>query len=328
MASEQEFYVWFHEGRRCNGLDIEKLYDRFNSEPDKIDVHMKLLGYYLDNPDIRAPANGVNLQEANIAWCINNVPHCTLLTLATADISVNGPSDSYDRLAKCWRDAVANDVDDQQIVLNAAEFFVFRDPRTSVKILLRSLPKKNVSPKYLQLLSEAYKRIHRREGQQAIEGLSEIQRVLDTQSVSGNWVELSVSLVELAIECGDLEGANKFLNYFFDNKDKDQVFDINFLTHKAHILRGQVAFKQGDADMAGKILLEAADVPESPHMKIAGPSMRLARDLLRAGKKDVVLEYIERWKGRWDGPTSFLLTQWEQEVRHGEEPDFDPNVRY
>ena len=108
--------------------------------------------------------------------------------------------------------------------------------------------------------------------------------------------------------------------------------------HHGNLIRGRVAMKAGDVASAEAFLLAAGRTPGSPQLSSFGPNMQLAAELLAAGARDAVLQYLEDCKAFWKmdrvpavgGPRSTidLLDSWAADVRDGRSPDFGANLAY
>ncbi|HSE77657.1 MAG TPA: hypothetical protein VLG66_06600 [Alphaproteobacteria bacterium] len=93
--------------------------------------------------------------------------------------------------------------------------------------------------------------------------------------------------------------------------------------HQAHIALGRIALSTGARDAAVRHLLDAGRAPGKSHLNSHGPSMRLARDLLLAGERAAVVEYLELCKPLWDeGRREQVLDRWIATIRAGRMPDF------
>ena len=94
-----------------------------------------------------------------------------------------------------------------------------------------------------------------------------------------------------------------------------------------NLVHGRLALRAGKKDAANAFLLAAGRSPGSPQMDSFGPNMSLANDLLRAGERDVVIEYFDLCRVFWrDGHP--LLDQWTADVRAGRTPQFGANLVY
>ncbi len=90
---------------------------------------------------------------------------------------------------------------------------------------------------------------------------------------------------------------------------------------------GQIALADGHLAEAKQCLLASADSDGSPTMNSFGPNMTLARELLRQGETEVVLQYFERCRVFWNRHAD-TLDQWTEEVQTGRIPDFGANLVY
>lgn len=67
----------------------------------------------------------------------------------------------------------------------------------------------------------------------------------------------------------------------------------------------------------------------SPQSKTFGPNMKLAKQLLDEGEKEIVLEFLDLCKKFWYKVFSFnKVRKWKNQIRKGEIPDFGGNLIY
>ena len=97
--------------------------------------------------------------------------------------------------------------------------------------------------------------------------------------------------------------------------------------HVANLVLGRIELRAGDKEKAIEYLLAAGRTPGSPQLNSFGPDMLFAKELLKAGEKDAVLEYLELCAKFWKMKDVPLET-WKAQIEKGETPDFGPNVRY
>jgi hypothetical protein len=91
--------------------------------------------------------------------------------------------------------------------------------------------------------------------------------------------------------------------------------------HRANTVLGIVALRAHDVQRAVDHLHRSAAVEGSPQLKSFGPSMWLARDLLRAGEVQVVLSYFRQCGLFWPHGREWLRI-WDLKVRRGAMPSF------
>lgn len=91
--------------------------------------------------------------------------------------------------------------------------------------------------------------------------------------------------------------------------------------HFAHTALGLLALGSGDNRAAVEELRLSGETPGSPQLNSFGPSMRLARDLLRAGESAAVLSYLQQCRRFWK-MGDIWLGMWEKKVARGAMPTF------
>lgn len=91
--------------------------------------------------------------------------------------------------------------------------------------------------------------------------------------------------------------------------------------HAGHSVLGLLALNEGDRPEAIRQLKKAGATPGSPQLGSFGPTMQLAKALLRSGESEAVLGYFEQCRAFWKMGTVWL-DLWEQKVRAGGIPNF------
>jgi hypothetical protein len=117
----------------------------------------------------------------------------------------------------------------------------------------------------------------------------------------GHAVELAAEALELARSYPD--------NWNFGNA-----------LHLAHTVQGLVALGRDDVGVAVDELASAGATPGSPQLDSFGPSMELARALLKRGQTEPVLKYLAQCRVFWKMGTTWL-NLWEPMVRAGRVPN-------
>jgi hypothetical protein len=131
-----------------------------------------------------------------------------------------------------------------------------------------------------------------------------------------------------AFRRGDLEAAEaRALQLLRIAERSPQDWNHGNALHHAHSLLGRIALARGQTAVAETELLESANVAGSPQLKSFGPNMQLALDLLNAGRRDAVLEYLRLCGKFWEmGQAS--LRRWATDVESGRVPEFGGNLLY
>jgi tetratricopeptide (TPR) repeat protein len=94
--------------------------------------------------------------------------------------------------------------------------------------------------------------------------------------------------------------------------------------HFAHTALGLLALRESDTATAAEELKKSGSTPGSPQLNSFGPSMELAKALLRAGQIDVVLDYLNYCREFWEMGHA-RLDVWDAKIRSGQVPNFQMN---
>ncbi len=131
-----------------------------------------------------------------------------------------------------------------------------------------------------------------------------------------------------SFEAGHFEDAARFAKELLEISSRFKK-DWNYgnAVQDGNLVLGRLAVKDGRINEAKQFLLEAGKSKGSPQMDTFGPNMSLAKDLLRKGERDVVLEYFELCRKFW-GMHDGRLDQWSKEVKQGKIPKFGSNLIY
>jgi hypothetical protein len=97
--------------------------------------------------------------------------------------------------------------------------------------------------------------------------------------------------------------------------------------HAANIVLGRLALRKGETDRAKEFLIAAGKTPGSPQLDTFGPDMILAKELLKKGETQAVLDYFDLCAKFWKMENG-KLAAWRAAIRADETPDFGPNLRY
>ncbi|MDX2154324.1 MAG: thioredoxin domain-containing protein [Bryobacteraceae bacterium] len=78
----------------------------------------------------------------------------------------------------------------------------------------------------------------------------------------------------------------------------------------------------------GRILVGAHSYEQlSPALATFGPSMKLANELLKRGRRDDVVRFLEECRKFWKLDRG-RIDRWVREIKAGVDPDFGPNLLY
>ncbi len=155
--------------------------------------------------------------------------------------------------------------------------------------------------------------------------LAEVERLLREGGPQAEWApSLREVACELALSIGRIDDARSHAEQLLvvnvgepEDKPTDNV-------HNGHLLLGRVALHEGDVDRSKAHLVLAGRAGATGMVPIFGPDMRLAKDLLVRGERDVVIRYLTLCRAFWErGP----VDEWIDQIRAGGFPDFGSNLK-
>jgi hypothetical protein len=148
--------------------------------------------------------------------------------------------------------------------------------------------------------------------------------------------ELDQSIAQAALEAGELDKAKTKSELVLRNNTNKSDWNYGNLLHTAHSILGRAALKEGDKAAARTHLVAAGRTPGSPQLNSFGPEFTFAREMLEAGEKEAVLEYLDLVGKFWGvvNPTlannpnsvkvaernSAQLKNWKEEIAAGRIP--------
>ena len=156
------------------------------------------------------------------------------------------------------------------------------------------------------------------------ENLSSAKAVLRANQSADRRFPLLLTAATAAVKLGSYDEAQGYANELltlapsFPHQNGDAI-------HDGHTVLGRVALARGDRETARRELLLAGSTPGSPVLDSFGPDMSFAREMLRAGERDTVLQYFDQCLRFWkfgDEP----IRRWKWLIRHHLPPNFGTNL--
>ena len=135
---------------------------------------------------------------------------------------------------------------------------------------------------------------------------------------------------KLALVLGNAEDARKYATEVLalDQRFIREPWRGGDAVFAGNLVLGRMALLDGQTEAAKQYLLESGKTVGSPPLMSFGPNMTLARDLLKIGEQDTVLQFFDLCGKFWGSSGQDKLTQWTQDVKSGKMPDFGSNIYY
>jgi len=132
-------------------------------------------------------------------------------------------------------------------------------------------------------------------------------------------------LAKAALDAGELGKAESYARESLHVREPGPMNGDGI--HTANNILGLLALRNGNVAQANQYLLEAGRVQGGAVLGSFGPNMRLAKELLQKGERDVVLEYFSLCRKFWTMGGK-QLDAWTATVRSGGIPEFGANLEY
>ena len=158
------------------------------------------------------------------------------------------------------------------------------------------------------------------------ETLSNLEKALPTDS--SRFFKLS-EVASAAFNAGDYDKAESYAVELLSDAESHRTnWNFGNAIYYGNLIQGRVALKRdNNISQAESFLLAAGRTPGSPQLNNFGPNMTLAKDLLIAGERDVVLEFIDECRKFWKTGAD-RLDDWKKAIQSGETPQFGHNMNY
>jgi hypothetical protein len=129
-----------------------------------------------------------------------------------------------------------------------------------------------------------------------------------------------------ALSAGELEKANTYaLDLLKQAPAHKKDWNYGNAIHVGSLVLGRIAFLSGDINTAKQYLIDAGRTPGSPQLDTFGPNMRLAKELLEKGEREVVIQYFDLCAKFWENHNG-RLERWKTIVKQGGVPDFGASL--
>ena len=328
------------QGEQMSRADADRLEHALKRTPGDLTAREQLIGYYFiaQTTDLQLPGKSVDSESAvtardrNLVWLIQNFPALELLGSSPMGL-VKPTPDAADYVAAM--DAWSSQADSQappRVKGNAGVFFAQSNDPRAVDLLVAAEAGDGRNATWPAVLGDLY--VLRAKSstpgsaaahQAAVLAVGELEKAWNLSGGSTRDPKLS-EIAKLAVVAGQddkaVQYATVLLNTFRVEAGQSPL-SVGGPIHDGNMVLGEVALHRGDRAGAGQYLLKAGATPGSPLLDQFGPNFSLARDLLLAGSRAVVLQYCDEVAKFWSDPK---LATWRAAIAAGKTPDFGDNL--
>jgi hypothetical protein len=271
-------------------------------------------------------------RQQHVIWVITNAPATEIAGDPHSSLTPKHDGEVYERAKQLWLQQVGAAGQNPAVLRNAASFFTVHEKDLCESILKSGQLLEPDNPFWSERLGHLYalqmNRADPRERRQAAtKSLLEMERALSQMEEEIKRTALLDDLAKVALDADEDEKARHYAKELLTHGAKPDFWDAAGAVHQGNLVLGRLALKAGDSEQAKAYLLKAAQLPDGKRFGAFGPNMRLAKELLEKGERDVVLKYLQLCSEAWD-TSDHRADQWIHEVRQGKIPAFGGNLNY
>jgi len=320
------------EGRSLTPQAAAALERALQSHPDDYRAHIRLLGYYREQQYGSVPGREAFHQQ--VFWFIRNHPESVLAGTPDTMLLKREDAAAFEEGKALWLAQITEQPDNTTLLGKAAAYCTLSDEETAERLLRQAEalePKRPLWPGKLGFLyqlegnslgvSAADSRLWARKALAEYEAAAQVSTNKTLQRST------SADLAMTAFDAGEYDKARRYAADLLQRGQNKEGYSYNpgGDLHRAHLILGRLALRDGDTAGAEAHLLAMGRVSDSPVLASFGPNMRLAQELLKVGKREVVLAYFDECARFWKDKH---LAVWKAQVQEGKTPDFGGNLYY
>jgi len=328
-AATQKTDDLIRAGQKLEAKEATELEEHLTQNATDLESRTKLLGYYFnrsfDSPEAKAA------KERHILWIIENRPDADVAGNAVSLVLPYSGGEAFKKAQALWIAKVDGNPNDLKIVGNAAKFFWEVPGTRGESLLQRAADLDPENPAWEdKLLSLYHVRFLGCTGEEAKvvakKGLATVEELLRRAEARPEarpfaLIRCCSNMTDFAIALGDTQNAKARLVELLAaaTAAPDEKWSP-FAVHYSHTALGRIALSESKSDDAAQHLIDAVTIKAQKPMQFK-PETSLASELLRKGKRDVVLKYLETCLKLWPADDT-RLSKWIEIVGAGGEPDW------
>ncbi len=316
-------------GRNLTPEQVASLEEKLAADPGDVTVRTQLLGYYGGVRSFR-DQSAKEAKRGHVLWFIRNSPESEILGMPPSRIHHILEPDGYAEAKEAWMGQIDSEPENATLLGHAADFFMFGDRRTSIKLLKRAQSLEPSNPEWPKELGRILSLGIRGPGEGdprfAEEALAHLERAyeLADESLRDSLLE---GLAKGAYSADRLDKAQHYAELMLQNTEAG--WNYGNRVHHGNLILGRIALREANIDEAKSRLIAAGNTPGSPQLNSFGPNMALAKALLEIGEREVVLEYFKLCSKFWNSDRAKeKLDNWSVLSAAGRIPDFRANLDY
>ena len=328
-SAEKSVHDAVRAGRNLTPEQAASLEEKLAADPDDVTARTQLLGYYGGARSFRDPS-AKEAKREHVLWFIRNSPESEILGTPPSNMNHILEPDGYAEAKKAWMSQIDREPGNATLLGHAADFFMFGDRRTSIKLLKQAQSLDPSNPEWPRKLGHILSLGIRGPGEgdprfaeEALEHLEKAYELAD-ESLRDSLLE---GLAKGAYSADQLDKARHYAELMLQNTEAG--WNYGNRVHHGNLVLGRISLREGNIEEAKSRLIAAGNTPGSPQLNSFGPNMALAKALLEIGERRVVLEYFTLCSKFWNSDRAKeKLDKWGVLAAAGRIPDFQANLDY
>ncbi len=314
------------EGRQLSAGEAEVLEARLAERPDDLAARVKLASYYM----FQRSEAGNEARARHALWLIRHHPASAGIPACQLNAMLDG--EAYDLGRDLWLEQVESHGSEPRVLGNAARYLLLSDRELAAELFTRAKELEPANPEWPRQLGHLHKLELQRQGDGAAQAtaasaLRELEEALTRSDSISRWAGLP-DAARAAFAAGELDKAESYANELLAGAaGQEESWNYGNAIHHGNLILGRIALAAGNEVLASDHLLAAGRTSGSPQLDSFGPNMTLAKELLEAGEREVVLEYFELCAKFWKMHRG-RLESWGSAVAEGGVPQFGANLFY
>lgn len=306
---------------------------KLEQDPHDLASRTRLVRYYFGSyrfPDRSVREQMEKAQTRHILWLIRNRPEARVLGSPEGTIDPVFDLKGYAEGKNAWLDRLQREPANLKALENAANFFTHADKDLAFESLQQAQSLDEGNPKWSRELGHMYSlKIIGEDSPEKItefadKALVQFERAYELSD--GPWrTGLVKDLARMAATANEHSKAREYAQALLTHDTAD--WNSRDHHHHGHLVLGSIALAEDDIEEAKRHLLAAGESMASLEPDAVEPNMSLARELLKKGEKEAVLEYFSLCSSSWERGRD-KLEKWSVLVQAGLEPDFGGNLHY
>ncbi|MFA7231930.1 MAG: M56 family metallopeptidase, partial [Victivallaceae bacterium] len=297
-------------GYGLSAKQVAELEQKLLKNPDDVNTITILLGYW--NHIYRGDEMARQKRDKYILWMIEHHPDAMLFD--TYNVMLDRKSKTTINAAKkLWIEQTGKYPNNAQVFWNAGMSLYSIDKPLVEQFFIKGQSLDPENPKWAQRLGNIYFW-----GKQPEKALDEYKKAYPKLTNDSSRFFVISRMATSAFALGKIQEAGEHaqemqrLAKTLGNKNENYTL----LMFNSNLILGRIASKQGKTGEAGKYLLEAGKAPASFKQ---GIDFTLPKDLLKAGQKDTVIQFLHSCSQFWDKTP---CDDWIKQINDGKIPSF------